>query len=139
LPFLSRTVTGKVTTFTSTDMVVTGAAGLWAAGGGAGGVEFCDPSAGARRRKPSCGEIRNRLMRTLDDASACLVTRMSKLFDIVRSFLEAMEGFRVVLNPELRTALLEVCFHGRAAGQRLLLIRLTARSSGSGPLCRIVP
>ena len=60
-------------------------------------------------------------MRTLDDAGTRLVTHMSKLFDIVRSFLEAMEGFRVVLDPELRAALLEVCFHGRAAGQRLFL------------------
>jgi hypothetical protein len=33
LPFLSRTVTGKVTTFTSTGMVVTGAEGAWVAAG----------------------------------------------------------------------------------------------------------
>ena len=47
-----------------------------------------------------------------------------RLVDIVRGFLEAIEGFRVVLDPELRAALLEVSFHRRATGKRLFLVRL---------------
>ena len=49
LPFLSRTVTGKVTTFTLTGIVVTGAAGLWvprarrAAGYSSSGIGALEP------------------------------------------------------------------------------------------------
>jgi hypothetical protein len=64
LPFLSRTVTGKVTTFTSTESVVVG---VELAGGvvGVEGVEFWDWSAGARRS--SSEENRKRPMPTLDE------------------------------------------------------------------------
>src|ERR1700733_89177 len=61
------------------------------------------------------------------------------LLNIIGSFLEAMEGLRIVLDPELRTGLLEIGFHRRATGEGLLLIRLTPRRPGSCSLRRIVP
>jgi hypothetical protein len=65
--------------------------------------------------------------------------RLQKLFDVVRSFFEAVERFRVVLDPELRAALLEVCFHCRTARRRLFPIRLRLRNLYGTPLFRIVP
>ena len=65
--------------------------------------------------------------------------RDQKLFDVGGSFLETTKGFGVVLDPELDAALLEVGFHRRATGQRLLSIRLILRSPGRGSLGRIVP
>src|ERR1700722_5750192 len=75
LPFLSRTVTGKVTTFTSTERVVVGVpgAGLWAAGAG-GVLEFWDWSAGARRISQISGKSRMEPMPTLDHVAGLLVT-----------------------------------------------------------------
>src|ERR1700733_14250392 len=72
LPFLSRTVTGKLTTLTSTERVVVGVpgAGLWEAGegaAGAGGPGVWDSSAGARKNRQSSGEKRREPMPTLDD------------------------------------------------------------------------
>jgi len=62
-----------------------------------------------------------------------------KLFDVGGGFLETMEGCRVVLDPELGAALLQVGLHRRATRQRLLLIRLIFRRPGRGPLRRIMP
>src|ERR1700722_11927144 len=74
LPCLSRTVTGNVTTFTSTESVGTAGAGVWAAGVAGAALEFCDSRAGARRRTQINGDIRSRPMPNLDDTGSSLVT-----------------------------------------------------------------
>ncbi len=61
------------------------------------------------------------------------------LFNIIRSFLETMKSHRVMLDPELRSALLQICFHRRAAGHGLFLVRLALGWPGSSSLCRVVP
>ena len=62
-----------------------------------------------------------------------------KLFDVGGGFLETMEGCRIVLDPELGAALLQVGLHHHATRQRLLLIRLIFRGPGRGSLRRIMP
>ena len=64
---------------------------------------------------------------------------MDKLFDVGGGFLETMEGCRIVLDPELGAALLQVGLHHHATRQRLLLIRLIFRGPGRGSLRRIMP
>jgi hypothetical protein len=65
--------------------------------------------------------------------------RAEKLFDVGGGFLETTKGFRVVLDPELGAALLQVGFHRGATRQRLLLIRLVFRRPGRGSLRHIMP
>ena len=62
-----------------------------------------------------------------------------KLFDVGGGFLETMEGCRVVLDPELGAALLQIGFHRRATRQGLLLIRLIFGRQGRGSLRHIMP
>src|SRR5580700_7536268 len=95
LPFLSRTVTGNVTTFTLTGIVVTGEAGLCAAGeeaAGGGLLEFWDWSTGARRSKQNNGGIRVRPMPTLDDTGVRLVTFHPHRRGSHRSGLQSIAG-----------------------------------------------